>query len=102
MRLIDADTLIQDLQSAKYLCYDNNSISRIGNHEIDRCISFVEDAPTITPEERPTSKWIMNKTSPRGRIYTCKHCKKISINKSKYCPKCGARMNIRRANNERD
>ena len=43
-------------------------------------------------EERPTSEWIMNKTSPRGRNYTCKHCKKISRNKFEYCPKCGARM----------
>lgn len=51
-RLIDANALIQDLRSAKYLCYDNNSISRIGNHEIDRCISFVEDAPTINPDRK--------------------------------------------------
>lgn len=43
-------------------------------------------------EERPTSEWIMNKTSPRGRNYTCKHCEKISRNKFEYCPKCGAKM----------
>ena len=79
--LISRSALIQELQSAKYLCYDNNSISRIGNHEIDRCISFVEDAPTVDLDERdndafetgyikglcenrPTGEWIPVKTRP--------------------------------------
>lgn len=50
MRLIDADDLIEELENSKYILYNNssNSISRIRNAEIDRCIAFVEDADTIT------------------------------------------------------
>lgn len=41
---------------------------------------------------RPLGKWIMNKTSARGRNYTCTNCKKVSRNKYKFCPNCGADM----------
>ena len=37
-------------------------------------------------------EWIMNKTSARGRNYTCTNCQKVSRNKSEFCPKCGADM----------
>lgn len=37
-------------------------------------------------------KWIMNKTSARGRNYTCTNCKKVSRNKFDFCPNCGADM----------
>ena len=42
--------------------------------------------------ERPKGEWIMNKTSARGRNYTCAHCNKVSRNKFAYCPNCGADM----------
>ena len=42
--------------------------------------------------ERPQGEWIMNKTSARGRNYTCTFCKNVSRNKFKFCPSCGARM----------
>jgi len=112
VRLIDANALIQDLRSAKYLCYDNNSISRIGNHEIDRCISFVEDAPTITPDmaqvlayesgeasaDRPTGEWIRYRDNPHQPEHIkCSNCGQYwSIadhdKTFEYCFKCGARM----------
>lgn len=42
--------------------------------------------------ERPKGEWIMNKTSARGRNYTCTHCNKVSRNKFAFCPNCGADM----------
>ena len=41
---------------------------------------------------RPLGKWIMNKTSARGRNYTCTNGKKVSRNKYNFCPNCGADM----------
>ena len=49
--------------------------------------------------ERPQGEWIMNKTSARGRNYTCTNCRKVSRNKSEFCPKCGAKM-MKEAENE--
>lgn len=42
--------------------------------------------------ERPQGEWIMNKTSVRGRNYTCTACEKVSRNKFHFCPNCGAYM----------
>lgn len=42
--------------------------------------------------ERQKGVWIMNKTSARGRNYTCTNCKKVSRNKFDFCPNCGADM----------
>lgn len=41
---------------------------------------------------RPTGKWIMNKTSVRGRNYTCTSCGNKSRNAFHFCPNCGADM----------
>lgn len=45
MRPIDADELIKTLNSVKYFGMD--SFAKIQNFEIDRCISFVEDEPSV-------------------------------------------------------
>lgn len=42
--------------------------------------------------ERQKGEWIMNKTSVRGRNYTCTACEKVSRNKFHFCPNCGADM----------
>lgn len=48
MRLIDADALIATLRESKYMIYyANATLPIIQNNEIERCISFVETAPTI-------------------------------------------------------
>jgi hypothetical protein len=48
MRLIDADALIATLRESKYMIYHANAtLPIIQNNEIERCISFVETAPTI-------------------------------------------------------
>ncbi|MBO4579271.1 MAG: hypothetical protein J5715_03855 [Clostridiales bacterium] len=75
MRLIDADKLYPDC------------ITKEGTLAISQ--SQIANAETV---ERPTGKWIMNKTSARGRNYTCTCCKKVSRNKFNFCPNCGADM----------
>lgn len=56
----------------------------------------VADGYAEAIEEMPRGEWIMNKTSVRGRNYTCTACEKVSRNKFHFCPNCGARMEIGR------
>lgn len=73
--------------------------------EIDRIINTVQKetdmyyicelAKWYVESLRP-AEWIMNKTSARGRNYTCTACKKVSRNKFHYCPNCGRRMKYER------
>lgn len=51
MRLIDADALKEDLENSKYIFGANKTIEFIQNSEIDRAISFIEDAPTVLIDE---------------------------------------------------
>lgn len=60
---------------------------------IDSDIKWDITNAIVNSEEQPTGEWIMNKTSARGRNYTCTHCNKVSRNKFAYCPKCGVKMN---------
>lgn len=61
-------------------------------------IEALDTAIEALKDERPQGEWIMNKTSARGRNYTCTICKKVSRNKFDFCPNCGADM--READNE--
>ena len=63
----------------------------------DKAMLIIDTIPAA--EERPQGEWIMNKTSARGRNYTCTNCKKVSRNKFDFCPNCGADM--READNVR-
>lgn len=56
----------------------------------DKAMLIIDTIPAT--EERPLGEWIMNKTSARGRYYTCTNCKKVSRNNFDYCPMCGADM----------
>lgn len=79
MRLIDADTLIDKLNTG---CY---TVSEI--------IEFILNAQTIDPIKR--SKWI--KTDYKPFIFTkCAYCgHRVEIqNKSRFCPGCGRRMDV--------
>ena len=75
MRPVDADKLYPDCLTTK------------GTLAISQ--SQIANAPTV---ERPQGEWIMNKTSVRGRNYTCTACEKVSRNKFHFCPNCGAEM----------
>lgn len=110
MRLINADDLkehiIQLILLYKGTRLENVIIEAIDNAptvNVESCrdCPFVEEKDKgITKDScfencpliRPTGEWIMNKTSPKGRNYTCNVCNKISITNFHYCPNCGAKM----------
>ncbi|MBQ1293482.1 MAG: hypothetical protein IIY21_05555 [Clostridiales bacterium] len=101
-RLIDADKLCEEFKERQRaaLRWKEKAILN-GDDErsirADATLAFllevkltIDNAPTV--DERPHGKWIMNKTSARGRNYTCTNCKKVSRNKYNFCPNCGADM----------
>lgn len=99
MRLIDADALIEDLKYLRYI--KPSDIARIQNFEIWRCISAVQDAPTI--EERPTGEWNKWEDERWGGVWHyCSNCHNDALYKqvdgifkqilSDFCPNCGAKM----------
>lgn len=100
MRLIDADTLIDTLKMSKYIIYNANAtLEIIQNNEIERCISFIEDAPTI---ERPHGEWIKEclqiDERPFRSFAKCKVCGcgfkpySFAVKEFDFCPKCGSDM----------
>ena len=120
MRRIDADELIKTFNSIKYL--PNGTLVQIPNAEIDRCISFVETAPTVDDrteevlslqqtirrlqegieDSRPAGTWIPEEetyTDLNGTIETytrfqCDRCMQgQNFGPYPFCPWCGSKMN---------
>lgn len=116
MRPIDADTLIPLIQEDKIEGETLNIVKALGdglqaetlNQTCDRHIKIIRELPTIEPKH---GKWI--KMSDRDGIYwACSECgediprishfnpqfdlfpRLESIDKTNYCPKCGARMDL--------
>lgn len=81
--LISRSALRKDIERL-YSVYKDNK-----DYFYTDVLDHIDNAPTV---ERPQGEWIMNKTSARGRNYTCTNCRKVSRNKSEFCPKCGADM----------
>ena len=127
-RLIDADILKEAINTwDKFACLPNGKLEPFRNLEHPEMfepyihfrdiIKAIDNAPTVDADlseysdklwkeaygrgknERPSGEWIMNKTSARGRNYTCTICKKVSRNKFDFCPNCGADM--READNDK-
>lgn len=97
MRLIDADKLINTLKMSKHMIYyANATVQIIQNNEIERCISFVETAPTITipTAELDTTndfaEWI--DVNGDGSLWKCSSCGETSCCRGKYCSDCGKTM----------
>lgn len=79
--------------------YSNAEINEVYKKACDALGSWDEYPEKLWKEayarglgERPSGEWIMNKTSARGRNYTCTACKNKSRNAFHFCPNCGARM----------
>lgn len=77
MRLIDADALIQDLELSKYIV--PNSLNRLLNTEINRCIEAIDNAPAVPlPDFKEGYKQAIrdgktNFSRPQGECRTCRH-----------------------------
>ena len=95
MRLIDADALIGDLHNHAFLEGDDREI----------VYSVIQKQPTIEQPEQKHGHW-KGFTQSRyfgmdddgepifrdGLFYVCSKCRRKSIIKHPYCPRCGAKM----------
>ena len=110
MRLIDTDKL---LEKTECLFKDLNSTEDymgIGyNHGVGDSIAIIKNAPTIEAEPVKHGKWV-KMSDADGYYYACSECgeelyrewifdrefdlfpKKKTIDKTRYCPNCGAKM----------
>ena len=81
MRLIDADAIELPYKTTSGV---NSQVALLV-----RCI--IKDAPTIDAEPVRHGEWeVVDEVEPRR--YGCSSCKRISWNRSNYCPNCGAKM----------
>lgn len=91
IRLINANSLKQDLELSKYIV--PNNLNRLLNSEINRCIAAIDNAPTV--EIRPQGEWIISQTmdchSDIVNVYTCPFCRKKFYSNHPFC-NCGADM----------
>lgn len=91
-RLIDADAMKEELLWGNVYLSDN---------ETNALVDLIDNQPTIDPESlRPTAHWEGFQADGKddrfeftlNAINICSKCKHISMQKSKYCPNCGAKM----------
>ena len=92
MRLIDADAMKEELLWGNVYLSDN---------ETNALVDLIDNQPTIDPESlRPTAHWEGFQADGKddrfeftlNAINICSKCEHISMQKSKYCPHCGAKM----------
>ena len=83
MRLIDADTLIDDLRARKeyYASFGFNHKILAG---LNDAIARIDEQPTI---ERKTGMWLRAEFGVE-----CNLCKRTQITMTPYCSHCGAEM----------
>lgn len=56
----------------------------------------INDLPSVTPQPKK-GHWIA--MSEGFTPYECSECESVEFKKSKYCPNCGAKMEVEDANN---
>jgi hypothetical protein len=102
MRLIDADKLKETMM--KY--YGCENATKYGNETAEQqahsystlmlyeVADMIEDCIDIAPtvEERPTGKWVFDGFCVTSTKFKCSACLIPELEKTNYCPNCGARM----------
>ena len=110
-RLIDANALLskfkehRNLYAPSWEAFKVSSInvkSRVD--EIDTCMADVINAPTIDAVEVVYGRWIITETIPTlEKTVECSACRRKThypkarwndIRLTKYCPNCGAKMDL--------
>ena len=86
MRLIDADALKNwidcgHLRSPTELCFSEQDV-----------VQILDMRPTIDPAKHGHWYWLQYDANPRIGNWHCSKCNLLSLNKSLYCPRCGARI----------
>lgn len=105
MRLIDADAVLERIERdcdarCPYKDYKEPVRSKMCKScELGDARVYVEDAPTVDAEPIQYGQWIRVKipqTPPYElNIHKCSECNTYfyeSINRHRYCPNCGAKM----------
>lgn len=106
MRLIDADTLIEDLEYDVELdarALDNTGLL-FGRHreliQFDKdckqnAVSILKKTPTVDAEPVRHARWTEHKDYP-GIAWLCSECGYFTTMRTYYCPNCGAKMDAER------
>ena len=99
-RFIDADKIISHLNDEIEACGDCDVYSkpvvygtRLG---LEYSKSLVETAETADVQEIKHGTWreSLSDMFPDGTDYRCSVCGRTAIIDSKYCPNCGAKMDL--------
>ena len=100
MRLIDADALAAYFEKKKVERMPDGKLrySGVTIRALDMFLEFVAIAPTIKAEPVKHGKWIQpDKEHEFNDLYRCSKCYYLGdwhdIGK-KYCPNCGAKMDL--------
>lgn len=93
VRLIDANKLYEKSYMTNPTTVDNP----YGGDSVV-LLKDIEDAPTIDPESlRPKGQWVLDEECAKWGypfICTAEGCGKAHNYKEKYCPNCGAKMEV--------
>ena len=98
MRLIDADALIE---SIKHGLWDWETINGIESRTVlEQTIQDIRNEPTIDAEPVRHGKWNIFHNDNIPFAFKCSACGQLTIEATKWCPNCGAKMD--EANDEEE
>lgn len=92
-RYIDVDKLIADCEE-EIVDYDED----LQRHFVVKAVptEYIEDFPTADVAEVKHGKWIGSLDFPiMQAMIRCSLCNEPSITMSKFCPNCGAKMDLK-------
>lgn len=96
MRPIDAEELTKILKSLFFkgqLHHHYDAEKCAYNGALSDAIERIRNAPTIDPAKHGQWDWLQyDENNPKNGNWYCSKCNMLSLNKSLYCPRCGARM----------
>ena len=99
VRLIDANAIVEKLQSYYEALSPDVQSELIRRDEVSLCIAELINATTIDAQPVKNGYWVQlpKALNPNENPCQCSNCKSVvsfyyGYPKSKYCPNCGAKM----------